>query len=82
MAGRSHEHINRVLRKYLNQTLSEAVNGARIRYAARQLTMTEKKIITIALDCNFPSLGYFYKCFKKYYGIAPDQYRKMNKSIL
>lgn len=82
LAGRSPEHINRVLRKLLNQTLSETVNAARIRYAARELAMTDKKIMAIALDCNFPSLGYFYKCFKKQYGLSPDQYRKKNRSLL
>jgi AraC family cel operon transcriptional repressor len=82
LAGRSPEHIHRILRKYLNKTLSETVNLARIQYAARQLIMTDQKILVISLESNFQSLSYFYKCFKKEYNISPDQYRKRYRSII
>lgn len=82
LAGRSPEHIHRMLKKYLNQSLSETVNLARIRYAARQLAMTDQKILAIAMETHFNSLGYFYKCFKKELGITPNQYRKKYRNII
>ena len=80
LACRSPAHINRALRKHLNITLSEAVNRAKVNFAARKLIMSDEKIINIALECGIPSLGHFYKIFKDNYGLTPDQYRKQNKN--
>ncbi len=81
LAGRSPDHINRILQKYMNQTLSETVSKAKLRYACHQLTMTNTPVKTIAYECGFKSTHYFYRLFRKFYNSTPIEYRKNNMKM-
>lgn len=75
LVGRSPEHVSRLTRRWLNQTPTEIVTEARLHYASGQLTMTDRPIIDICLECGFDSLSHFYKLFKSRYRLSPRQYR-------
>ena len=81
LSDKSLDHVNRILKKYLNQTLTETINKARMNYAANQLVMTNSSIKWICDNCGFQNLSHFYKLFKKHFGIAPSEYRKLNHKI-
>lgn len=81
LTGRSVDHVNRVLKKHLSQTLTETVIKARLQYAGQQLIMTNSSIKSICYDCGFDSVSYFYRIFKKYTGHTPVEYRKKNHKI-
>ncbi len=82
LAGRSPEHVSRVLKKCTGQTPTQLINKARLEEAARQLCMTSKEIIDISADCGFDNLGYFYRLFKKRYALSPRRYRLANHSVV
>lgn len=79
LTGRSFEHVSRVLKKTCGLTPSQAVNRARIEYAASQLVLSEADILAVALECGFQSLGHFYQEFQRQYGLTPRQYRLQNR---
>jgi len=78
LTERSVDHVNRVLKKKLKQTLTETVTKARLLYASQQLTMTNSSIKSICFECGFDSVSYFYRLFKKYSGCTPLEYQKKN----
>ncbi|NOY95991.1 MAG: AraC family transcriptional regulator [Chlorobi bacterium] len=81
LAGRSPDHINRTLKTFLKQTLTETVNKAKLKFASQQLIMTNSPIKTICYDCGFDNVPYFHRLFKKYYGATPLEYQKRNHKI-
>jgi len=81
LAGRSAEHVARVTRALLRQTPSAVVNRVRMQFAARQLTMTDAKIMDIALDCGLTNLSHFYRLFQRQFGITPQAYRQQQRSL-
>lgn len=79
LANRSVEHVSRTTKKHLDMTLSEVINRERMHYAARQLVITDDPIFSIAMDCNFSHLSYFYSLFKEHYQLTPGEYRELNR---
>ncbi len=82
LAGRSPEHINRVVRQALGKTTTDMVNEIRLEYAARQLRMTDQKIAEIAFDCGLSNLGHFYHLFQKRFQLTPRRYRLRHQSLV
>jgi len=81
LTGRSTDHVNRVIKEHLNQTLTETVTTIKINYAAQRLTMTNVPIKTICFDIGFNNIGHFYKIFKKYHGMTPKAFREINHKV-
>lgn len=75
LAGRSPEHVARVLHAATGRTPTDWLNGLRMKYAAKQLEVTNRKVLDIALECGFGSLGHFYAVFQKAHHCAPRAYR-------
>lgn len=57
-----------------NTSYSQIITECRMRYAARQLAMTDKNIAQIAEMCGYSSTSYFISVFKSCYGITPLRY--------
>lgn len=82
LCNKNIDYINRVVRKYTQQTLSELINDQRMEYARSQLIMTDMPIKEISRNCGFSSLAHFYKTFRKRYGHTPKEYRRFNQTII
>lgn len=82
LAGRCPEHVTRALKAHLGITATDALNAARLDYAALQLTMTSSKIVDIALDCGFQNLGHFYQLFRERFSFSPRHYRLHHQATL
>lgn len=78
LAGRSPEHVARVLRQHLNVTPTELVNEVRLRHAAVQLCSTDLPILEIASDCGFENAGHFFNLFRGRFKTTPRKYRLEN----
>lgn len=74
LSGKSYEHLSRVMKKQLGLTPTAYVNDLRINYAANLLLNSNHSITDICYLCGFQNLGYFYKLFKREYGMAPAQF--------
>lgn len=79
LCGRSHEHVERELKKRTNQTITDVVNSARMAWASYMLIFSDVDIMDIADGCGFNSVSYFYKLFHNYFNISPSRYRKTLK---
>ena len=60
LANRNIDHVNRVIKKHFKLTLTQYINGIKLKYAANQLIMTNENIKAICSDCGYKNLGYFY----------------------
>lgn len=75
LAGRSREHVNRVIQAGTGQTATELINQLRLNRAAALLRMTDRPIASVAADCGFPSLSHFYRLFNERFKATPRHYR-------
>ncbi len=81
LAGRGREHVNRSLRRHLGITTTEAVNRARLRWAADELRFTDRAILAICFDAGYGNVGHFYKLFKRQYRTAPQAWRQRHQEL-
>lgn len=81
LTNRTTDHVNKTTKQHLNQTLTETVTRIKMNYAAQRLTMTNVPIKTICYNCGFNAIGHFYKVFKKYNGMTPNEYREINYKV-
>jgi AraC-like DNA-binding protein/quercetin dioxygenase-like cupin family protein len=82
LAGRSPEHVNRMLRSVMGVTTTQYINQMRLEWAQRQLRMTEVSVMTVAMDAGFENISYFIRIFKDRYGVTPGVYRERNRGPL
>ncbi len=76
LSGKSPEHLARSFRAHLGATPTDWLNRLRLERAALRLSHTNESILAISLDLGFEHLGYFYRLFKRRYGLAPRAYRR------
>jgi AraC family transcriptional regulator, dual regulator of chb operon len=77
LAGRSEEHVARAVRAATGSSPTDLLNAHRMRHAAHLLAATDRKVIDIALECGYSSLGHFYEMFQRHHGCPPAVYRRM-----
>lgn len=76
LSAKSEEHLARACRRYLHHTPTEFINELRLEHTARAIMTTDEKIIDICADAGFESLSYYYRLFRKRFGMAPRQLRR------
>ena len=74
-------YINRAMRKYLNCTPTEYINGARLRYAKWLLATSSFSTGEISEICGFSDLPYFCRKFKEAFDSTPSDYRSEYSQI-
>jgi AraC family transcriptional regulator, dual regulator of chb operon len=82
LAGRSPEHLARVLHAATGLRPIDLVTRARMDHAAGQLALTERPIVEVALACGFESLSHFYRVFRQHHGETPRAYRLRSQAAL
>lgn len=82
LAGRTSHHVNYALKQHYGLTATEAVNRARMEYAAAELMLSTKKIIEISFECGFQNLSHFYEIFQHHHGTTPRRYRQRQRTLL
>ena len=61
-------------------TIMEYVTEKRLKMAEEMLRTTDKLIKEVSVLCGFSDVEYFSRCFKKYYGMTPTEYREKQKT--
>jgi AraC family transcriptional regulator, regulatory protein of adaptative response / methylphosphotriester-DNA alkyltransferase methyltransferase len=72
----SQNHLIRLFKQQFNMTPVEYINKLRIEKSVEYLASTDMNILNITLLCGFGSISNFYGCFKKQFGLTPNEYRK------
>lgn len=69
------DYANRLFKKSFGQTLKDFLTQQRIIHAQRLLLTTNKKVIEVAFDSGFNSIGRFNASFLELTGTTPREYR-------
>jgi AraC family transcriptional regulator len=78
-AGYSPFHLSRLFRTVIGETPGGCIRKRRLCEAARQLLISRRRILDIALDHQFCSQAAFTRAFRATFGISPGAYRKRGR---
>ena len=74
-------HLSRLFKEETGLNFLQYLNAWRVNQAARLMKDSRKNISEIALECGFPSPGYFAKIFKRFTGETPSLFRDHLTSV-
>ncbi|WP_110934024.1 response regulator [Paenibacillus bouchesdurhonensis] len=72
----SKEYLSRAFKNEFRQTLSDYILQLRMGKSKELLLEGKLPIKTIAESCGYEEIAYFYRVFKKHFGVAPGEMRK------
>ena len=70
----SEYHFMRFFKKYTGTSCLEYIKNLRLERAASRLAQGGQSILDISMSCGFSNLSYFYREFKKKYGMTPKEF--------
>lgn len=73
--------LSRMIKQTTGKNYTELVQEKRLSQAAFLLSTTSLSIMDISLDVGYSNFSYFYRIFKKKFGVSPKDYRKTPKEI-
>ena len=76
--GMNEKYFCRFFKEFTNITPIDYINRLRIENAAHSLLESGATVTEAALDNGFNDISYFSKTFKKYKGVPPKKYSKIN----
>jgi two-component system response regulator YesN len=78
--GFNANYFGSLFKSNTNMTFSEYLLSIRMKHAQDLLTNNNLRIYEIAEKTGYRDVKYFIRVFKKIYGIAPDEFRKLGNS--
>lgn len=75
----SPKYFSRIFKEYYGLTITEYIQKKKIEESCRLLKETNLSIAEISHRIGYNDSVRFYRYFKKFYNISPNQYRKNNK---
>lgn len=72
----SETHLRRIFGQYMNIGVLEYLNLVRIHEACKYLQKTGDSIEDIAVRCGFTTVSTFHRNFRRFMGVAPQDWRK------
>jgi len=72
----NYDYANRLFKKIKGSSIMAYKNTVRICAAKEKITVSAKPLWLIAQEVGYEDNCYFSKCFKKYEGISPQEYRE------
>lgn len=82
LSGYSKFHFHRLFQLAAGETVMEYIRRRRIMRAARDLCDRSSVIASTAMEYGFDSHDAFTRAFKRYMGVTPSDYRKINARML
>lgn len=77
--GVSVQHLSRLFRQKLNTTILEHINACRIELAKKTLAESNITVAQVAEIAGYNNTVTLSRNFKRYVGLAPSEYRELNK---
>lgn len=75
----SPDHLTRVFKKKYNQTVSDFITEQRMKLAGELLKQNNLTVTMVSDSVGFTNYSYFTEQFKKYYGMTPRDFQKVNR---
>ncbi len=75
LAGRSREHVSRVIKDCTGIRAVDLINTLRMEAAAGMLRMSDKPVARIAAEVGLANLSHFYEVFRTHFRTTPRRYR-------
>ncbi len=82
LSGYGQEYVGRMMRQYYDETPTELINRLRIQKAAKMFSEARFDAYRIMIECGFNHYSWFHRCFKRYFGMSPNQFLKISKGNL
>ncbi len=76
--GISQNYLGRYFKKHTNETMQQYIINYKLKLIENRLLHSEMRINEIATELGFTDESHLNKLFKKYKGIIPSEFRKMN----
>ena len=73
----SESECSRFFKRHMGITISEYLLSYRIEQSFDMLRLTDLSVSEVAYECGFSSTSYFIDKFRKYVGVTPLRYRKL-----
>lgn len=77
----SSSQLNRKVKLITGMTTSHLILETRLKKAKKQLTLTQKPIGEIAMECGFNDFAYFSRSFKKELDMTPSAFQRIPHSV-
>ncbi|WP_245976853.1 helix-turn-helix domain-containing protein [Oceanobacillus arenosus] len=77
--GISTRHVNTIFKEHYDTTPMKYLNEVRLEIAKKLLAETENDIASICFEIGFESLSTFYRRFKEFTDVSPNQFRLSNQ---
>lgn len=74
----SKPYISAAFKKHIGVTMTQYFTDIKLNYAKYLLSSTSDSVSAIAESVGYNNLSFFYREFKKKYGVAPNQLRQKN----
>lgn len=81
-AGYSRFHFQRIFRKIIGKSVAEYIRERRMTQSARDLIVSDQRILDIAMIYHFNSQESFTRAFKKVYDMTPGNYRRLLRKLV
>ncbi|MBB6635253.1 helix-turn-helix domain-containing protein [Cohnella thailandensis] len=72
----SPSYIGRIYKQITFKAIVDVINAVRMERSLELLQQTHYSVAEIAERCGFTNSSYFYRMFKKHFGLTPTDYRK------
>ncbi|WP_239614326.1 AraC family transcriptional regulator [Cohnella mopanensis] len=72
----SPSYLGKIYKQFTMNALLDVINRVRIEKSAELLRYTDKPIAEIADKSGFTNSSYYYRMFKRHYGLTPTDFRK------
>lgn len=72
-------YLGQIFQKEVGCSFTQYLSSKKIEIAKELILNTNMKINDIAKEVGYPDTSYFYRKFKKHYGVAPASLREMKK---
>ena len=79
MAGLRETRFRKLFKEQTGKSPGEYLRDMRMNLAARRLLLSSESVNDIAYSVGYEDANFFIRVFKKYFGVTPNQYRKISK---
>ena len=73
-------YLSMIFKKETGENLNQFIKNTRLEKSAQMLSDTELTVNEISYQTGFRNISYYCRCFRRQYGVTPENYRKNIKS--